>query len=112
MTIQTRKVVTVFGGTGSQGSSVARSLLAHKDGLFNVRVITRDPSSDKAKAILAEGVELVEANGFNHGQMVAAFAGSWGAFINTNSDDEVSDSYKSLLKSKLTCPGAEIAGWA
>lgn len=90
MTIQTRRTVTVFGGTGSQGSSVVRSLLAHKDGIFHVRVITRDSSSDKARAILDIGAELVEANGFNHGQMVAAFAGSWGVFINTNSDDEVS----------------------
>lgn len=90
MTIQQNKIITIFGGTGSQGGSVARSLLAHKDGRFHVRVITRDPSSDRAKAIAADGASLVQADGFNREQMVAALAGSWGVFINTNSDDEVS----------------------
>lgn len=105
MTIQATKIVTVFGGTGklplpgnncrtlispgSQGSSAARSLLAHKDRLFQVRVITRDLKSDKAQNLAALGAELVQADGFNHNQMMAAFQGSWGAFVNTNSDDEV-----------------------
>nr|L0E2U6.1 RecName: Full=NmrA-like family domain-containing oxidoreductase phqG; AltName: Full=Paraherquamide biosynthesis cluster protein G [Penicillium fellutanum]AGA37274.1 negative regulator [Penicillium fellutanum] len=88
MTIQVKRVVTVFGGTGNQGSSVARSLLAHKAKIFHVRVITRDPQSDKAKAIASLGAELVQADGFNLGEMTNAFAGSWGVFINTNSDDE------------------------
>ncbi|RAH51238.1 NmrA/HSCARG family protein [Aspergillus brunneoviolaceus CBS 621.78] len=88
MTIQQNKIITIFGGTGNQGGSVARSLLAHKDGRFHVRVITRDPSSDRAKAIAADGASLVQADGFNREQMAAALAGSWGVFINTNSDDE------------------------
>ncbi|KAJ5749528.1 hypothetical protein N7533_006556 [Penicillium manginii] len=57
MTIQAKKIVTVFGGTGNQGSSVARSLLAHKDKIFHVRVVTRDPRSDKAKAIASLGAD-------------------------------------------------------
>jgi hypothetical protein len=68
---------------------VARSLLAHKDKIFHVRVITRDPQSSKAKAIASLGVELVQADGLNSSEMTNAFAGSWGVFINTNSDDEV-----------------------
>ncbi|KAJ5158308.1 uncharacterized protein N7500_007959 [Penicillium coprophilum] len=90
MTIEAKakKVITVFGGTGNQGSSVARSLLAHKDNVFHVRVITRDPQSEKAQAIALLGAELVQADGLNSVEMTNAFAGSWGVFINTNSDDE------------------------
>ncbi|KXG49077.1 uncharacterized protein PGRI_029470 [Penicillium griseofulvum] len=81
MTIEAKakKVVTIFGGTGNQGSSVARSLLAHKDNIFHVRVITRDPQSDKAQAIASLGAELVRADGMNPVEMANAFAGSWGA---------------------------------
>lgn len=67
---------------------MARSLLAHKDNIFHVRVITRDPQSDKAQAIASLGAELVRADGMNPVEMANAFAGSWGVFINTNSDDE------------------------
>ncbi|KAJ5715321.1 uncharacterized protein N7483_012502 [Penicillium malachiteum] len=93
MTIQGKKTITVFGGTGNQGSSVVRSLLAHKDRIFHVRVITRDTKSEKSQVIASLGAELVQAEGLNSVQVASAFADSWGAFINTNSDDE---SLKSL----------------
>ncbi|KAJ5493912.1 hypothetical protein N7463_009999 [Penicillium fimorum] len=102
MTIEAKakKVITVFGGTGNQGSSVARSLLAHKDNIFHVRVVTRDTQSEKAQAIASLGAELVQADGFNSVEMANAFAGSWGVFINTNSDDEASSpSISRALKS-------------
>ncbi|RLL97457.1 hypothetical protein CFD26_102797 [Aspergillus turcosus] len=88
MAIQNKKTITVFGGTGNQGGSVVRSLLSHKDQLFHVRVITRDADGQPAQAMAALGAEVVEANGFDRGQMEKAFSGSWGVFINTNSDDE------------------------
>lgn len=107
MTVQSVKIVTVFGGTGKnmhtfhcnsyiylipvgcQGSSVVRSILAAENRPFCVRVITRDPTSEKALAMAAIGAELIQADGFNHDQMIHAFQDSWGAFVNTNSDDEV-----------------------
>ncbi|KAK4904157.1 hypothetical protein LTR66_017937 [Elasticomyces elasticus] len=79
--------ITVFGATGNQGRSVARSLLQNPT--FQVRGITRDPESDASKKFATEGAEVVQANGFEYDQMVAAFQDSWGAFVNINSDDKV-----------------------
>lgn len=75
--------------TGNQGSSVARSLLSNKDKAFQVRGITRNPDSDKAKELSSLGVEVVKGDGWNKEEMVKAFSGSWGVFLNTNSDDPV-----------------------
>ena len=43
-----------------QGGAVADSLL--KGGKFKVRAVTRNPASDKAKALADRGAELVQAD--------------------------------------------------
>jgi uncharacterized protein YbjT (DUF2867 family) len=72
---------------GNQGGSVARSLL--KNERFSVRAITRNPNSDAAKTLVSLGADVVKADGFNRDEMKAAFSGSWGAFVNTQSEDPV-----------------------
>lgn len=84
-----QKLITVFGATGAQGSSVLRSLAANTSKQFSLRGTTRKPSSDSAHRISALGVEVVEADGWDKVSMVTAFRGSWGAFVNTNSDDPI-----------------------
>lgn len=84
-----QKLITVFGATGAQGSSVLRSLAASLSKQFILRGTTRNPSSDQAKRIATLGVEVVRADGWDKASMVAAFKGSWGAFVNTNSDDPI-----------------------
>ncbi|KAI9043893.1 NmrA/HSCARG family protein [Aspergillus affinis] len=79
------KIITVYGATGSQGGPVVRSLL--KNRVFKVRAITRNPESLAAQDLRALGAEIVEGDGWKKEQMMAAFMGSWGAFVNTNSDD-------------------------
>ena len=73
---------------GNQGGSVARSLAKNK--AFHVRGITRNPESEKARELSGLGVEIVQADGWNKEQMLKAFKGSWGAFVNTNTEDPVS----------------------
>ncbi|CAG7965723.1 unnamed protein product [Penicillium olsonii] len=80
-----KKIITVVGATGNQGSSVVRSLLQNPD--FEVRCVTRNSSSAKSQELKKLGAVLVEANGLDTTQMIEAFTGSWGAFINTNSED-------------------------
>ena len=82
-----RKLITIFGGTGKQGGSVAHSLLQNPD--FGVRVITRNPQSDASRKLAALGAEIVQGDGFRGDEMLSAFSGSWGAFVNINSDDKV-----------------------
>ncbi|KAJ8116488.1 hypothetical protein OPT61_g2093 [Boeremia exigua] len=84
-----QKLITVFGATGAQGSSVLRSLAANASKPFALRGTTRNPSSDSAQQISALGVEVVKADGWDKESMVAAFNGSWGVFVNTNSDDPI-----------------------
>ena len=52
----------VFGATGNQGGSVVNSILndPRASQQYSVRGVTRDPSSAKAKALAAKGVECVK----------------------------------------------------
>ena len=97
------KLITVFGATGAQGGSVVRSLLRDRSGDFKVRGITRNAASDAAKALAAQGVEVVQADGFNKDQLVGAFRGSWAAFVNTNSDDPVGSFFPNCNHSPRIC---------
>lgn len=91
-----KKLVTVYGATGAQGGSVARSLLQNPG--FAVRAITRNASSTAAQKLKALGAELVQADGWNKSQVQEAFTGSWAAFVNTNSEDPVRLSSAPCLK--------------
>ncbi|CAG8889564.1 unnamed protein product [Penicillium nalgiovense] len=72
------KIITIFGATGNQGGSVARSLL--KNPAFHVRGITRNPESEASKALIPQGAEIVQANGLNPDDMKAAFRGPGASF--------------------------------
>lgn len=78
------KIIAVTGASGSQGGSLIRAILAHPDGGFSVRALTRTPDSDKAQALAAMGVEVVAADLDDEASLVAAFAGAYGAFCLTN----------------------------
>ena len=45
---------------GTQGGSIVNSLLA--TGHYRIRGLTRNPDSDKAKALAAKGVEVVKCD--------------------------------------------------
>jgi uncharacterized protein YbjT (DUF2867 family) len=79
-----KKIITVFGATGAQGGGLVRAILADKDGGFAVRAVTRDTSSDKAKALVAQGAEVVSADLDNIDSVKQALKGSYGAYLVTN----------------------------
>ncbi|KAM0347765.1 hypothetical protein ACHAPU_004781 [Fusarium lateritium] len=81
------QLITIFGALGIQGGSVVHSLLQNKSQSFKIRGITRNPDSEKAKALAGQGVEIIKADGLVKEEVVRAFKDSWGVFINTNSDD-------------------------
>ena len=90
------KLITVFGATGSQGNPIVRALLTNG---FKVRAVTRNPDSEKAKALKAAGAEVFKANLDDTASVEAAFQGAYGAFVVTD--------YWELFKSD---PEAAYAG--
>jgi len=75
-------LISVVGGTGAQGGGVVDALLAQ--GTFKVRVASRNPASDRARALSARGVEVVKADLLDPASLAAAFAGARGAFVMTD----------------------------
>ena len=69
------------------GGSVARSLHDNPD--FHPRVLSRDPGSDKAKKFSRDGIEVVKADAWEREELLKAFDGCWGVFINIDSDAPV-----------------------
>ncbi|KAF5024140.1 hypothetical protein F66182_3774 [Fusarium sp. NRRL 66182] len=77
------KTVLVLGATGTQGGSVANSLVQYPD-KYRVRCLTRNPNSEKAKALAAKGAELVKADLTVPSTLPEAFKGVWGVFAVTD----------------------------
>jgi uncharacterized protein YbjT (DUF2867 family) len=61
------KIIAIVGATGHQGGSLIPPFL--KDKNWHIRALTRDPNSEKAKALSAKGVEVVKADVDNRGEV-------------------------------------------
>jgi len=70
-------VVAVVGATGRQGSAVVRHL--RKDG-WQVRALTRSPSSDAAQVLRALGADVQQADTEDPGSLRKAFSAAYGVF--------------------------------
>lgn len=80
--MEDKKLVVVFGATGAQGGSVARTLL--EDGTFRVRAVTRNPGKKAAKELRLRGAEVVQGDQDDEASMELALTGAHAAFIVTN----------------------------
>jgi uncharacterized protein YbjT (DUF2867 family) len=69
--------VLVTGATGHQGGAVARELLTAG---YRVRAMTRNPESEKAKALAKLGAEVVRGDLDDAASLAAAVKGAWGVF--------------------------------
>lgn len=81
-----KRIITIFGATGNQGSSVIDVLLSRSDLMneYSCRGVTRNKNGDKAKALAVRGVQMVEADLNDRPSITAAIQGSYGVFINTD----------------------------
>ncbi|ESK85344.1 hypothetical protein Moror_5971 [Moniliophthora roreri MCA 2997] len=83
-----KKLILVVGATGAQGLPVVASLLApSKDGTpspYAVRALTRDPTSERAVQLKNAGAELFKGSFENIQDIIGAYQGCYGAFINTD----------------------------
>ena len=82
-TVSDKKIIAVMGATGSQGGGVVRAIQSDPGGGFKARAITRDPNSDKAKALKDLGAEVVGADIDDEASLRKAFAGAYGAYCVT-----------------------------
>lgn len=74
----------MVGATGAQGGGLARAILADTGGEFALRAITRKPESEKARALAAQGAEVVAGDADEPATLERAFAGAYGAYCVTN----------------------------
>jgi len=73
--------IFVIGATGAQGIPVCKGLA--QDGGYALRILTRDPSSARAKALQALGdVEVMDGTFASEADLRRGFRGCWGAFVN------------------------------
>ena len=79
-----KPVIAVVGATGAQGSGLVRAILQDPERRFTARAITRKPDSEKARALAAQGAEVVAADADDAPSLDRAFAGATGAFCVTN----------------------------
>lgn len=75
------KTILVTGATGQQGGAVLKHLVGKG---FKLRALTRKPDSDKAKALAAQGVEVVKGDLDDEASLKAALKGAWGVFAVQN----------------------------
>jgi uncharacterized protein YbjT (DUF2867 family) len=104
-----KKIIAVLGATGAQGGGLVRAIQADTSGEFQARAITRDPNSDKAKALAALGAEVVQGDLTDPASIERAFAGAYGAFGVTFFWDHFSPE-RELAEAKLIADTARKAG--
>ena len=78
------KVIAVVGAIGAQGGGLVRAIQGDQAGGLRARVITRKPTSSKAKELLKLGAEVVAADLDDQSSLEQAFSGVSGAFCVTN----------------------------
>lgn len=81
--MSSKKTIVVVGATGAQGGGLLHAILNDPDHEFNVRAVTRDVTTDKAKALASLGVEVVAADLDNSESVKKAFQGAYGAYCVT-----------------------------
>jgi uncharacterized protein YbjT (DUF2867 family) len=104
-----KKIIAVVGATGTQGGGLCRAILNDPNGGLAVRAITRDPNKDNAKALAAQGAEVVQANLDDVESLKKAFAGAHGVYGVTNFWEHFSGE-KEKAQAKNIAEAAKAAG--
>lgn len=81
------RTIAMIGGTGAMGRAVVNALLNDESEAWAVRILTRDPQSDRARAMKAAGGDRVSfvIGDLETGKgLDAVMQGAYGAFSNTN----------------------------
>jgi len=76
-----QKTILVTGATGKQGGAVLRHL---QGSAFKLRALTRKPESEAARALAAEGIEVIQGDLDDVESLEAALKDVWGVFAVQN----------------------------
>lgn len=104
-----RKIIAVVGATGAQGGGLVRAILADPIGGFAARAITRDATSEKARALAQMGAEVVQASIDDEASLTRAFRGAYGAYCVTFFWDHLSPD-KEKAEAQVMAKAAKAAG--
>jgi len=104
-----KKIIAVAGATGAQGGGLVRAILKDPSGGFQARALTRNPGSDKAKALAQAGAEVVAADVDDVESLKRAFAGAHGVFCVTFFWDHYSPE-KEIAEVRNMTAAAKAAG--
>jgi uncharacterized protein YbjT (DUF2867 family) len=100
----------VFGATGQQGGAVARAL--RKAGR-EVRAFVRNPQSEQARALVAEGITLAVGDLFDRASIDRAMTGVRGVFsVQTSSPSGLVTDKQEVAQGKAIADSAVAAGVA
>ncbi|NWF90459.1 MAG: NmrA/HSCARG family protein [Ignavibacteriaceae bacterium] len=78
-----KKIIAVLGATGAQGGGLVRAILNDKSSEFSVRALVHNPNSEKAKALLEMGVEVVTVDVDNYESLRSGFSNAYGVYAVT-----------------------------
>lgn len=87
-----KQIILVTGATGAQGGSVAKALLEKNQ--FSVRILTRNPISEKALALQLAGAEIMKGDLNDIESLKQAMKGCYGVFGVTNFWEHYEDEYR------------------
>jgi len=104
-----KNVIAVVGATGAQGGGLVGAILDDPDQRFGVRALTRNPDSDKARALAESGAEVVAADLDDVDSVRKAFDGVYGAFCVTNFWEHFSPG-KEIEQARNMAEAASAAG--
>ncbi len=104
-----KKIIAVVGATGAQGGGLVRAILGDKESEFTARALTRDVSSEKARALAVLGAEVVRADVDDVESLKRAFAGAYGAYCVTFFWDHLSPE-KEVVEARNMAQAAQHAG--
>lgn len=76
-----KDAILVTGATGNQGGAVARELLANG---YRVKAMTRNPTSEAAQGLAAQGAEVIGADLDDPSSLERALEDLWGVFAVQN----------------------------
>ncbi|HOX24602.1 MAG TPA: NmrA/HSCARG family protein [Candidatus Krumholzibacteria bacterium] len=105
------KIIAVVGATGAQGGGLVRAIQADPGSGYRARAITRDPGSDKARALAALGAEVAAADLDDQASLERALDGAHAAYFVTFYWDHLSPE-RELAQARNLAQAAKAAGTA